>query len=491
MFSGRNSKTFRSFAFYLCLGYLVVYALCTVSVYVLTSRVITQSARGFDRQDVTAESEELVDLIQQNTDGNLLAEQVTLERYPPSTIFIVRVINRRGQVEYTITWPKKIDLPDWRAYTPPQDASSLPPAGLSEYYIKPLDRHIQIQTTLLKDGRVLQVGKGSFLEVDQKSMLARMLLVFALLSTLFSALSGVFMMLITLRPIHRITDSMSRIIETGAFETGAPPVKSLIAELYTPGRRSTVVTEKYANLIQAMRQTMDNVAHDFRTPLTRIRSAAELALNGQTPSPELCDTLASIIEDCDRAKLQLQNLMDAREMESGFVKLNIHPFSLTRLIDEILDLYALVAEEKEISLKADPPAEDMLVQGDRPRLARVFANLIDNAIKYTPQHGSVNISFTVGDTDITTCVRDTGIGIPPEERALIWQRLFRGRQARESEKGLGLGLNIVQVIVAAHAGTVRVDSVPAQGTAFEVTLPRSNSPFNAQTTDATYRQDKP
>ncbi len=473
MFSGRISKTFRSFAFYLCLGYLVVYALCTVSIYVLSSRVITQSARGFDRQDVTAESEELVELIQQNADGNLLAEQVTLERYPPSTIFIVRVINRRGQVEYTITWPKKIDLPDWRVYTPPQEASSLPPSGLSEYYIKPLDRHIQIQTTPLKDGRILQVGKGSFLEMDQKSMLSRMLMAFALLSTLFSILSGIFMMMITLRPIHRITDSMSRIIKTGAFETGAPPVKSLIDELDTLGRLFTVMTEKYANLIQAMRQTMDNVAHDFRTPLTRIRGAAELALKGQPLPPELADTLADIIEDCDRAKLQLQNLMDAREMESGFVKLNIQPFSLTRLIDEIIDLYSLVAEEKEISLKADPTDAEILVQGDRPRLARVFANLIDNAIKYTPQHGAVTVAFAVSETDITTCVRDTGIGIPQEELALIWQRLFRGRQAREADKGLGLGLNIVQVIVAAHAGQVRVDSAPGQGTAFEVTLPRA------------------
>ena len=472
MFSGRNSKTFRSFAFYLCLGYLVVYALCTVSVYVLTSRVITQSARGFDRQDVTAESEELVDLIQQNTDGNLLAEQVTLERYPPSTIFIVRVINRRGQVEYTITWPKKIDLPDWRAYTPPQDASSLPPAGLSEYYIKPLDRHIQIQTTLLEDGRVLQVGKGSFLEVDQKSMLARMLLVFALLSTLFSVLSGIFMMVITLRPIHHITDSMSHIIETGAFETGAPPVKSLIAELDTLGRLFTIVTEKYANLIQAMRQTMDNIAHDFRTPLTRIRGAAELALNHRDLPQDVSDTLADIIEDCDSAKLQLQNLMDAREMESGFVRLNIRPFNLTKLIDEIVDLYTLVAEEKEISLKTDLPTADMLVRGDRPRLVRVFANLIDNAIKYTPQRGSVIVSFTADDTGITTCVRDTGIGIPQEELALIWQRLFRGQQAREAEKGLGLGLNIVQAIVAAHGGKVWADSTSGQGTAFYVTLPR-------------------
>ena len=306
-----------------------------------------------------------------------------MERYPPSTIFIVRVINRRGQVEYTITWPKKIDLPDWRVYTPPQEDSSLPPAGLSEYYIKPLGRHIQIQTTLLEDGRVLQVGKGSFLEVDQKSMLARMLLVFALLSTLFSVLSGIFMMVITLRPIHHITDSMSHIIETGAFETGAPPVKSLIAELDTLGRLFTIVTEKYANLIQAMRQTMDNIAHDFRTPLTRIRGAAELALNHRDLPQDVSDTLADIIEDCDSAKLQLQNLMDAREMESGFVRLNIRPFNLTKLIDEIVDLYTLVAEEKEISLKTDLPTADMLVRGDRPRLVRVFANLIDNAIKYT------------------------------------------------------------------------------------------------------------
>ena len=472
MFFGRINKVFRSFAFYLCLGYLVVYALCTVSIYVLASQVITKSARGYDRQDVTAESEELVELIQQSAGSNLLAEQVTMERYPPSTIFIVRVINRRGQVEYTMTWPKKIDLPDWRVYTPPQEASSLPPAGLSEYYIKPLGRHIQIQTTLLEDGRVLQVGKGSFLEVDQKSMLARMLLVFALLSTLFSVLSGIFMMVITLRPIHHITDSMSHIIETGAFETGAPPVKSLIAELDTLGRLFTIVTEKYANLIQAMRQTMDNIAHDFRTPLTRIRGAAELALNHRDLPQDVSDTLADIIEDCDSAKLQLQNLMDAREMESGFVRLTLRPFNLTKLIDEIVDLYTLVAEEKEISLKTDLPTADMLVRGDRPRLVRVFANLIDNAIKYTPQRGSVIVSFTADDTGITTCVRDTGIGIPQEELALIWQRLFRGQQAREAEKGLGLGLNIVQAIVAAHGGKVWADSTSGQGTAFYVTLPR-------------------
>jgi len=471
MFSGRMTKKIRSFAFYLGMGYLIVYALCTVCIFYLSSRVITQSARGYDRQDVRAESDELVDLINQNTDGNLLAEQVTMEHYPPSTLFLVRVLNKKGQVEYTITWPKKIELPEWGTYTP-EGKTPLPPVGLSEYYIKPLQRHIQIQTTLLKDGRILQVGKGSFLEVDQKSMMARMLLIFAALSTLFSFLSGVFMMVITLRPLRLITEAMTHIIETGAFEKGAPPVKSMIDELDTLGHLFTVMTEKYANLIQAMRQTMDNVAHDFRTPLARIRGASEMALNSKNLPAELAETLADIIEDCDRAKLQLQNLMDVREMESGFVKLNIQPFSLTQVVAEIIDLYSLVAEEKHLSLTAHFPSEEIMLDGDKQRLARAFANLVDNALKYTPKHGAVSVSFELQPETITLYVKDNGIGIPEEEQGLIWQRLFRGKQAREAEKGLGLGLNIVQVIISAHGGKVDVTSTPGQGSTFRVILPK-------------------
>jgi signal transduction histidine kinase len=471
MFSGRMGKRFRSFAFYLGMGYLIVYALCTVCIYVLSSRVITKSARSFDRQDVLAESQELVDILNQNSDGNWLAEQVTLERYPPSTIFIVRVINPKGLVEYTITWPKKIDLPEWKTYTP-DGTAPLPPLGMSEYYIKPLHRHVQVETAQLKDGRLLQVGKGSLLEVDQKSMLSQMLLIFAVLSTLFSFLSGVFMMIITLRPIHRITASMSDILATNAFEKGAPPVNSLIAELDKLGQLFAVMTLKYANLIKAMRQTMDNVAHDFRTPLTRIRGAAELALKDKALTPELADTLADIIEDCDRAKLQLQNLMDAREMESGFVKLNIQPFSLTQLIAEIIDLYSLIAEEKNIALTARFPTDDIRLEGDRQRLARAFANLVDNAVKYTPKNGAVTVFFELAPDTVTTCVQDSGIGIPEDEQGLIWQRLFRGKQAREAEKGLGLGLNIVQVIISAHGGSVNLTSAPGKGSTFCIVLPR-------------------
>jgi signal transduction histidine kinase len=477
MFLERLSKTFHSFAFYLCMGYLTVYVIGSCGIYLLSSHVITQSARGFDRQDALAESEELAEILNQNADGNWLAEEVTLGRYPPSTIFIVRIISPRGHVEYSVIKPQDVDIPEWRTYAAP-DPAALPPEGWSEYYLRPLKRHLQIYTLRLRDGRVLQVGKGSFLEVDQKSMMANNLLLFMALSTVLSAVSGLFMMFITLKPINRITASMSHIIETGAFERGGPPVKSLIAELDTLGCLFTVMTQKYANLIKAMRDTMDNVAHDFRTPLARIRGASELALHDKHTHAALAETLADIIEDCDRVQLQLQNLMDAREMESGFVKLNIQPFSLTQVTSEIIDLYLLLAEEKHLTLTADFPRDEIFIEGDRHRIARAFANLVDNALKYTPKGGVVRVELECRADTIVTRVTDTGMGIPEDEQSLIWQRLFRGKKARESEKGLGLGLNIVQVIIAAHGGTIALQSALGKGTTFEVTLPKSakNSP---------------
>ena len=217
---------------------------------------------------------------------------------------------------------------------------------------------------------------------------------------------------------------MSHIIETGAFETGAPPVKSLIAELDTLGRLFTIVTEKYANLIQAMRQTMDNIAHDFRTPLTRIRGAAELALNHRDLPQDVSDTLADIIEDCDSAKLQLQNLMDAREMESGFVRLNIRPFNLTKLIDEHLDSTHSSRKRRRFPLKTDLPTADMS-RGDRPVWC-VSSPISSTAIKYT-HSADRSSSFYRDDTGLPP-VSATPASDPAKELALILQRLFRGQQ---------------------------------------------------------------
>ena len=466
MFSVRKSKFLRSFVFYLLLGYVAVYAVSTAAVFLLTRRGIVKSARGYDRQDVIAESKDLVSLLEENLSGNLLAEAVTVKHYPPSTFFIVRILNKFGREEYTMSWPRRFTLPAWRG----TEAAPLPPEGISEFFVESYKRHIQIQTTHLKDGRALQVGKGSFLELDQKGMMLRTLEIFAALSTLFSVLSALVMLFLTVRPIRKMTGEMTRIIETGEFERGAPPVRSMIGELDTLGHLFNVMTEKYANLIRAMRQTMENVAHDFRTPLTRIRGGCELALSRRDLPDGLADTLADVIEDCDHAKMQLQNLLDAREMESGFVKLSRETFSFSALLRDLVDMYSLIAEDKGIELRGEFPAEDVPYRGDRQRLTRAFANLIDNAVKYTPKGGRVLVSLARDADGVRVEVSDTGIGIPEDEQGLIWQRLFRGKAARETEKGLGLGLDIVRVIVAAHGGSITLRSTPGEGSTFTVHL---------------------
>jgi signal transduction histidine kinase len=137
----------------------------------------------------------------------------------------------------------------------------------------------------------------------------------------------------------------------------------------------------------------------------------------------------------------------------------------------VAELYALVAEEKSIQLHT-AAAPGTKVRGDATRLRQVLANLVDNAVKYTPTGGSVWIEAEPRGGRVVFTVRDTGPGIPPEEREKIWQRLYRSDRSR-SQRGLGLGLSMVKALVEAHGGTVGVTNHPAGGAVFTVDLPAS------------------
>ena len=266
---------------------------------------------------------------------------------------------------------------------------------------------------------------------------------------------------------------MSRVIETGEPESGMSGVSSRIAELNTLGAIFGQMLQKNALLIRAMKDTLDNVAHDFRTPLARIRSAAETALSSRRQPPDinaLIGALAEIIEDCDNAKLQLQNLMDLRAMESGVVQLDRQRFDLAKTVVQVADFYAVLADEKKITMRILLPDGEVPIDGDADRLSQVVANLIDNAIKYTPNDGDVSIALERAADKAILTVTDNGIGIPADEQALVWQRLFRGSNAR-SEKGLGLGMSVIKAVVEAHGGTVSFTSEQGHSSRFVVSLP--------------------
>jgi len=218
-----------------------------------------------------------------------------------------------------------------------------------------------------------------------------------------------------------------------------------------------------------------NVSHELRTPLTSIKGYIEALIDGAKDDPQKCAEFLVIIQKhADQLNALLTDLLQLSTIESGQYQWRRGSVSVSGLIEKAVHLLRPSAEKKNQALSVSSPEGVGLVTGDADRLTEVFINLLDNAIKYTPERGTITIETESGESQVKISISDTGIGIPSKEMPRIFERFYRVDRARSREMGgTGLGLAIVKHIVEAHGGRVAVESRMGQGSRFTVTLPKN------------------
>lgn len=320
----------------------------------------------------------------------------------------------------------------------------------------------------LPGGGTLQVARSTDSRAVLLAPLRRGFVSVGAAALLLSAGLGTILAWRATRPIRQVSDTARRILETGDLSARVP-TEHRSGELALLVSQLNTLLDKNAAHVRVLRETLDHLAHDMRTPLTRLRGTAELAIQDGGDPAEARAALADCVEESDRVLHLLETLLDVSAAEAGALKLNRDRIDLRMLADRAADLYREVAEEKKITITLDQPAPAEL-DADAIRLGQAVNNLVDNALKYTPDGGQVVIATRAEPAAAVLTVTDTGPGVPLAEREAIWRRLYRGDSSR-SQRGLGLGLSLVKAIVEAHGGTATVEEAPGGGARFTLRVP--------------------
>jgi signal transduction histidine kinase len=458
-----------AFGLRLAAWYAVIFVASALALSVLTYLLLSASLRQYDREIIGSTLRQYATAY---TRGGVDALAAAIRRDQSAAGYEPLFVRAVGPFQDLVFLSPQAE---WRRFDPSQLTT---PALSGEQSWATLGsgesgEFLEVASVRLGDGTLFQVGKSTGRRTALLQRFRTVLLtVFAALVAIGLAGGAVFTSR-ALQPVRDLTDTVREIMRTGRMRSRVParPDGDALDDL---GLLVNAMLDRIESLIGGMRGALDNVAHDLRTPMMRLRGIAENALQGTDDPAALREALADCLEESDRVTSMLNTLMDISEAETGTMRLVREPVDLTALVRQTAEIYEDVAEEQGVRLAVatGPP---LWTEADRNRLRQVVANLIDNAVKYTPRGGRVEVSTTAAGDAVVVTVADTGPGIPPDEQPRIWDRLYRGDKSR-SERGLGLGLSLVKAIVEAHGGRVAVEAAPGRGSRFELRLPALVAP---------------
>ncbi len=248
-------------------------------------------------------------------------------------------------------------------------------------------------------------------------------------------------------------------------------VISLLAGLFLAGRAWVPIRKAW----EKQQRFVADASHELRTPTSVIRAQTELLLRRPERTIEQeSPNIALMLQESRRMSSLLEDLLTLARSDSNQLELQCETLDVNRLIMEMTEPFKLLAETKEIELVAKLE-QPLILRGDADRIRQLFVILLDNALKFTPSSGRIEVAGSFRSNHVALSVHDTGSGIAHEDLPHVFERFYRGDKARSrSEGGTGLGLSIAKWIVEAHQGSIRIESKPGKGTKVEALFPRYN-----------------
>jgi heavy metal sensor kinase len=404
----------------------------------------------------------------QHAADQYVADQIKIRYAPENYDRFIRITRANGSVLYASGPTASFDP----AGLPSVTESSVKDGMVDKVRLRDGNRLMDtVKVFETGDGRRYVIESGGPMAPIEKisSRLLFSLLLGVPLVGLVAVGGGLYLVGRALAPVVQIAQSAEQITQHNLADR--LPVARTGDELE---QLSLALNRMIARLSQAFEQNrrfLADASHELRTPLAALRGELESVVEQARVSPELSDRVGSALEEVDRLAKIVDALFAISRLDAGEAQQEWAQFDLAMLGISTAEQMSLLAEDKGISVACNA-ADKVNVTGDRARIKQVVVNLLDNAIKYTPPGGSVNLNVRAFHNKAVIEVADTGIGIPTVALPHIFERFYRVDEARSRDGGgAGLGLAIVKSICAAHGGEVHVESIECKGSRFTVELP--------------------
>lgn len=387
-----------------------------------------------------------------------------------------------------MTWTliRRLDTP-WGSRVIFVESSSLPDTLLESDAETASAQHRteqKWQEPILKNGVLLgyvEVSAGPDLTTGALSVSRQAFLLSAIGTGLLAIVLGLLMSQRISAPLNELRAAAGK-MGTGDLGVRAPvhaddELGALASQFNTMAGQLQSSFAELASERDALRRFIADASHELRTPITALKNFIILLQDAADEDPQVrAEFLSESQTQVERLEWITSNLLDLSRLDAGLYHLEMQPLSLSDLIRSAASPFISIAQSREISLTIDLPKQDTELIGDGSRLELALSNLIDNALKFTPTGGNVNLSANLEADQVQIYIRDSGMGIPVEDLPHIFDRFYRGRHPEIS--GSGLGLSIVKSILQAHHGEVQVAETSATGTIMRVSLPRDPDSAN-------------